>query len=52
MNEIKMTKKSKLSLVYRLYYIIEKETTQMKINFYSNSNIENFKKKKNGACVF
>ena len=46
MNEIKMTKKSKLSLVYRLYYIIEKKTTQMKINFYSNSNIENLKKKK------
>ena len=41
-----MTKKSKLSLFYRLYYIIEKETTQMKTNFYSNSNIENFKKKK------
>ena len=32
-----MTKK-----LYSLCYIIEKETTQMKINFYSNSNIENF----------
>ena len=33
-------------MFYRLYYIIEKETTQMKINFYSNSNIENLKKKR------
>ena len=32
-------------MFYTLYYIIEKETTQMKINFYSNSNIENLKKK-------
>ena len=39
-------KKRKLSLFYRLYYIIEKETTQMKINFYSNSNIENWKKRR------
>ena len=30
-------KKRVNSLFYRLYYIIEKETTQMKINFYSNS---------------
>ena len=37
-------------MFHTLYYIIEKETTQMKINFYSNSNIENLKK--NGACVF
>ena len=47
-----MTKKSKLSLVYRLYYIIEKKTTQMKINFYSNSNIENLKKKKTAHAYF
>ena len=33
-------------MCYRLYYNIEKETTQMKINFYPNSNIENLKKKK------
>ena len=42
-----MTKK-----VYSLCYIIEKETTQMKINFYSNSNIENFFFKKTAHAYF
>ena len=32
-------------MFYTLYNIIEKETTLMNINFYSNSNIENLKKK-------
>ena len=41
MNEIKMTKKRVNSLCFIDFYIIEKETTQMKINFYSNNNIEN-----------
>ena len=39
-------------MFYRLYYIIEKETTQMKISFYSNSNIVNFFLKKTAHAYF